>query len=435
MKHFCSLDGLRTFSHSPRLWLFASAVLVRGAGFLSSFLISRLAGPFSLGVYSATVNTAAAVVQPVVGAVSNSSTLSAVSVDRLGLRRLLMVYLYRVALALLALGVVLLCILDFSGFGGQASGKRAGVWAGLLFLAGFAVMAGSLFTSLASGLLAGAGQFVPLAKVLCGASLLLMFCAYPVVIHEGLRGALVLAILSSCLPAALALALVIKLGLRFPGDATMTWEVAWQESSRHLRASLPSMGALALNSATNWFCTIYLVERIYGPTSVAVIAVGTQWLTLTLMPVTSWGGMVLNELLTADAKIRRNVTSHVVMRLIIRNLVVTAAVAGPMGIASGLIAKSYGLQSHGLPLVLWINVAISLIASVINVMERLFICQDRQIVWLILSAIGLFVQAMVTIALIDRGLWSVPLSIVLANALTLLLAILWGRAPKTRSDA
>ena len=410
-------------------------MLMRGAGFLSSFLISRLVGPFSLGVYSATVNTAAAVVQPVLGVVSNSSTLSAVSVDRLGLRRLLMVYLCRIALALLALGVVLLCMLDFSGLGGQDSEKRAGVWAGLLFLAGFAVMAGSLFTSVASGLLAGAGQFVPLARVLCSASLLLMFCACPVVIHGGLRGALVLAILSSCLPATLALILVIKLGLRFPGDASMTWEVAWQESSGHLKASLPSMVALALNSSTNWFCTIYLVERIYGPTSVAVIAIGMQWLTLTLMPVTSWGGMALNELLTANAKIGRGVTSRVVARLIMRNLAVTAAVAGSMGIASGLIAKSYGLQSDGLPLVLWINVAISLIVSVINVMERLFICQDRQIVWLILSAIGLFARAMVTIALLDRGLWSVPLGIALGNALTLLLAILWGRAPKARRDA
>jgi hypothetical protein len=346
-----------------------------------------------------------------------------------------MVYLCRVAVALMALGFVLFYVLDFSGWGGQASEKREGVWPALLFLAGFAVMAGGLFTSLSSGLLAGAGQFVPLAKVLCGASLLFMFCAYPVVIHGGLGGALVLAILSSCVPAALALILVLKLGPRFPGDAAMTWGVAWQEGSRHLKASLPGMAALALNSATNWFCTIYLVERIYGPTSVAVIAVGTQWLTLTLMPVTSWGGMALNELLTAKAKVRAAVPTRVVTHLIIRNLTVTAAVAGSMGIASGLIAKLYGLQSYGLPLVLWINVAISLIASVINVMERLFICQDRQIVWLFLSTVGLFAQAMVTIALIDRGLWSVPLGIVLANAVTLLLAILWRCAPRARRGA
>jgi hypothetical protein len=245
----------------------------------------------------------------------------------------------------------------------------------------------------------------------------------------------VLAILSSCLPAALALILVIKVGLRFPGDATMTWEVAWQESSRHVKASLPGMAALALNSATNWFCAIYLVQRIYGPTSVAVIAVGTQWLTLTLMPVTSWGGMALNELLTANAKVRTGVPGRVVTRLIIRNLAVTALVAGSMGIAADLIAKLYRLQSHGLSLVLWINVAISLIASVINVMERLFICQDRQIVWLVLSAVGLFAQAVATIALIDRGLWSVPLGIALANALTLLLAILWRCGPTAKRVA
>src|SRR6218665_2870913 len=86
---------------SPRLWLFMSALLMRGAGFLASFMVARWAGPAALGMYSATVNTAGAVVQPVLGAVTNGSTLSAgAAVHTLGLRRLLRAYLGWIALAL-----------------------------------------------------------------------------------------------------------------------------------------------------------------------------------------------------------------------------------------------------------------------------------------------------------------------------------------------
>ncbi len=54
--------------------LFAS-LSTRGAGFLISLLIARLAGASALGVYSALVNTVASVTTPFTQVLTNNATL------------------------------------------------------------------------------------------------------------------------------------------------------------------------------------------------------------------------------------------------------------------------------------------------------------------------------------------------------------------------
>lgn len=416
--------------------MFLSALLMRGSGFLASFMVARWVGPSALGVYSATVNTAGAVVQPVLGAVSNGSTLSAgASVRDLGLRRLLKAYLGWIGLALLVLTLVLYQSMKVSDLLDPGAHPGLQLSSVLLIMAGAAVMGGTLLTAAASGLLAGAGQFLPLAKVLSVAAALLMLLSYPAVAWGGLNGALVLAAFTACLPALLAVGLVHRLGRELPGSQQPDGS-AWRESRRHLVASSPSVVAWSLNSAVNWACTIYLVQASYGAEGVAVVAVGTQWLTLMLMPVTSWGAMVLKELLVArEARDHRPVGWRVVSRLVWRNLAVTAVVTIVVGVLAGLIARAYGLKAQGLQVILWVNTLSALTAAITNVLERLFVCEERQVDWMVISALGLAVQLAVTWAVIDLGLWVVPAGAVLANVVIGMFALFWRRLWPLRGRA
>ncbi len=436
MQHGSWFAKAMVLTQSPRLWVLASALLMRGAGFLASFMVARWAGPAALGLYSATVNTAGAVVQPVLGVITNGTTLSAgASVHSLGLRRLLNAYLLWVSLALLVLGLVLYQSLKVSGLFEPHGHPNLPVPLSLLVLTGVAVMAGSLLTAAASGLMAGAGQFLPLAKVLSAAAVLLMLMSYPAVAIGGLDGALALACFSACLPALLAMSVVYRLGRRFPGSLLHVQESAWQESRRHLAASAPTVVAGTLNSAVNWVCTIYLVQSIYGAVGVAVVAVGTQWLTLMLMPVTSWGPMVLKEMLAERDTRSRAIGWRLLSRLISRNLLVTVGVTAVVGVLASVIARAYNLDQHGLQVILWVSIVSALTAAVTNVLERLFVCEDRQLAWMVISGLGLVLQLAVTWAFIGRGLWVVPAGGVLSNVVIGMLAVFWRQAWPLRGHA
>lgn len=407
-----------------------SALLMRGAGFLSSLMVARWAGPVALGLYSATVNTASSVSQAALGVVGNGATLSSgLSMSELGLRRLLWAYLGWVCLAFGALMGILYWALSVSGVLEHASSHA--VTPALLVVVGGGVMAGSLVVATVSGLLAGAGQFLAHARVMSMAALLLMASAWPAVTIGGLPGALGLAGLTALVPALLSLWLTLRLASQFTARSDSSVP-AWRTSGHHLLAGLPNAVAMTLNAGINWVCTIYLTQHAHGTAGVAVVAVSNQWLTLMLMPASSWGGMVMKELLADHPPGSTRVHWAILGRVVRRNTLVTCGVGGAVALCSGLITDLYGLRDHALQAMILVNVLSAIVSALSTVLERLFVCQSRQFAWLLISTVGLVVQLLVTYWGIRTSISWVPLGVVISNALIAALALWWLRLGASR---
>lgn len=414
---------------NARLWLVLGALLARGVGFIASFVIGRLAGASALGMYSAAVNTSGSVSLAGVGVLANATTVHAGEAgSSFSLRRLLLAYLGWIALALAVMLPVLHAALKAAGMFDQARGLAvAPVW---LFAVSAAVIFGTLVTTAVTGLLTGAGVHLANARVQSFTALLLMALAAPVVYWGGLKGALFFAAVTACLPASLALALAWHRGAAtFIGDSQ--GRSAWAVSGAHLRASAPNAVALLSTAWVAWLCTIYLTQHAHGVAGVAAVAVANQWLTIMLMPATSWGGVLIKELMAHHRHGSRAVDWRVVGRMARHNLLVTGGIAVVVAMAADLIAHAYGLVGLSLREMIWINASAAALATVLAVPERVLVCQGRQGVWLCVSWVGLAFQWGVVWCFVGHALWVVPLAALVMQAVMLALVLGWLRFTAT----
>ena len=397
------------------LMLFASFA-TRGAGFLTSLLIARLAGAAALGVYSTLVYTSAAVATPFAQVLTNNSTVlgaaggSDESAHHISHARAS----FMLALMLAALSALAFVLLYKFLLNDEASQSP-------VFLAvGVCVVIGQIIGGVGLGFLYRAGEFAHAARISAGMAIAVSLLAYPGIYTFGLNGALTLLLVASLLPAALMGAKVLtkKHTAAHPLDAG---PIAWKTvSSRFVRA-WPSVAAATVNNFVNWLCTIYLVQSAFGAVGVGVVAVAVQWLNLLLIPATSWGGVSLKALSDAIASGKKEVAWHTATGLIRKNLLVTFVLAGSIALGSGLIARAYGLHDTDFALLIRLNAICALVASINNIFERFLLALDRQGWWFAFSLASVLLQASLTYLLIEKGLWVSPIGALAGSLLLCLL--------------
>lgn len=405
------------------------ALSTRGAGFVASFSLARFAGSTPLALYLATVVAASVVSTPLAQVLFNGGLLSATSAPTATWAR----GLFRVVLGMAVLGalpLVLIFVAMHSQVVNEASqlAARDVAW---LWVAGVGAVCGQVLTQALTGLLNGLGAQLPTARVTACLSTLLMPLSVPAVWWLGLQGAWIMLLLSSWLPVLVLGALVLRWlqrGWRAVEAADATAATAADDPAhamwQQVRAGWPNAVALMAAGAAGWLCSIYLVQRHQGAAGVAVLGVATQWMTLILMPATSWGGVVLREL--AEARLRsdaRSALGPTLRRLMVRNVLVTLAVAAVVLAASGWLERAYRLDGAGLPALLAVSVLASLVLSANGVLERALITWDRQWALMLISFAGLAAQVACTVIWVERSVqavqWGLMLSAIVSSGLML----------------
>lgn len=405
------------------------ALSTRGAGFVASFSLARFAGATPLALYLATVVAASVVSTPLAQVLFNGGLLSATSAPTATWAR----GLFRVVLGMAVLGalpLVLIFVAMHSQVVNEASqlAARDVAW---LWVAGVGAVCGQVLTQALTGLLNGLGAQLPTARVTACLSTLLMPLSVPAVWWLGLQGAWIMLLLSSWLPVLVLGALVLRWlqrGWRAVEAADATAATAADDPAhamwQQVRSGWPNAVALMAAGAAGWLCSIYLVQRHQGAAGVAVLGVATQWMTLILMPATSWGGVVLREL--AEARLRsdaRSALGPILRRLMVRNVLVTLAVAAVVLAASGWLERAYRLDGAGLPALLAVSVLASLVLSANGVLERALITWDRQWALMLISFAGLAAQVACTVIWVERSVqavqWGLMLSAIVSSGLML----------------
>ncbi len=183
--------------------------------------------------------------------------------------------------------------------------------------------------------------------------------------------------------------------------------------------------------ATNlvgWFCSIYLVQETLGVQAMAVLAVANQWLTLSLMPATSWGGLILKEMadLSLSEEGRRRMVI-VVRDQALRNVGVTFLVAGGVLLASPWLESAYRLDGLGLTVLIAVSGLAALAMSVTVVIQNAMISLNKQWEWMMCALAGLGGQAVVSWFGVAHGAWSVQLGLMISALLSGVLALFWAR--------
>ena len=394
-----------------------ASLTARGAGFLISLLIARLAGASALGTYSALVNTASAVATPYTGVLGNNSTLFGTEDSRSGATNFRMHARasFSLALALSALSAAALILLYVFALEDEASRSPP------LLAAGVLVVFGQVVGAVSAGFLYGAGEFKFASRISVLVALAVCLGAYPAIQHFGLHGAIVLLLLTSLLPPTMMGARVLAKN----GPLTHAREVksrAWHEVRLRFVRSWPSVTASAFNTGVSWVCTIYLVQSVFGSAGVGVVAVASQWLNLMLLPATSWSGVSLKTLSDAIASGNERTAWRASAGLLGKNLMVTLALAGSIALAAGAIAQAYSMTESDVALLIWVNAASAIVASVTNVFERFLLALDRQAWWLVFSLASLLGQAVVTFLFIANGLWVVAIAGLVSGIILCLLS-------------
>lgn len=409
----------------PRFWTLFSTLCARGVGFVTSFALARLAGAQWLGAYSAVLNTASAVTSPFAQVLANNATLAAAHAHRVG-----PVSFRSHAKGHLLLGAGLslpACFLLAWLLRSTRGEASSGVWE-MMLVTGWCVAAGQVLAGVILGFYQGAGHFLAAARVTAVVAACMGVVAIPAVWFGGVGGALLIASVVALLPALLLGVGLFwfrdwKAGEASPPTLQRGGRKPLHEALWRLWRALPSVGAMAINAAVNWACTIYLVRSGHGLAGVGVVAVAIQWSTLLLMPATSWGGLTLKALTDSVAAGSRVQVREVVRRQIVKNVMTTGVMALVLGLGSGLIARAYGLRETDLWLLLCVNAVAATVASANNVFERLLLCLDAQQRWLAQSVVAFGVQVAFTASLIHLGLVVVPLGVLLAGITQALLCM------------
>lgn len=402
---------------SPRAWAFAGALCTRGAGFIASFSLARYAGPSVLALYISTVITLSAVTLPLAQVLFNGGLMAATRAPSAAwAARLLRANALLGALWLLPLGA-----LAVSMHGGMASRLVHSLdasWWGLL-IGAFSCGAGQVVLFMLNGALNGLGAQLQAARLVALVALATMLLSYPVVRTWGLNGAWLVLTLNAWLPAVLLWRLHarhLKTGWRpavegTENEATPPWLVARSE----LRNGLPQAGAVMATNLVGWFCSIFLVQEVLGVQAMAVLAVANQWLTLSLMPATSWGGLILKELadLRLTAEGRRKMAASV-RKQVSRNLVVTLLVAGGVVLASPWLEVAYRLEGMGLSTLMLVSGVAALAMAAASVVQNALVSVNRQWQWMLCAFAGLFVQVLCTWLGVAHAVWSVQVGLMAA---------------------
>jgi O-antigen/teichoic acid export membrane protein len=401
----------------PRLWILLASLATRGAGFLTSLLISRLVGVSALGVYSAMVNTASLVATPFAQVMANNATV----LGAVGERSDPEVYReharasFLLAFGLAGLSGVAFVLLYVFVLGGIATHSAVLVGVGLC------VVAGQIIGSVSLGFLYGAGEFMLASRISFLVALIACPLSYPIISSYGLGGGLALLLLITLVPPVLMATKVLVHTLGKAENQGGYRRVAIVAVRSHFRRALSTIATITINSGTNWFLTIYLVQAFYGAAGVGVFAVAGQWLNLMLIPTTSWGGVAVKSLSDAVATGDSKIMWHVAFGLMRKNLIVTLALTCAISMAAGFIARAYGLVDTEVVALIWINAGCALIGAVNNIFERFLLVLDRQTWWLAFSLISFVVQACFTVLLISSGLWVVAAGVFLAGLTSSLL--------------
>lgn len=434
MSHLAVMeDRIRSLWASPRAWAFAGALCTRGAGFIASFSLARYAGPTVLALYISTVITLAAVTLPLAQVMSNGGLMAATRAPtRDWALRLLAANAGLAVLCLLPLAAV--AVVMHGGMATRLVRELDASWVALL-LGGFSCGAGQVFLFLLNGSLNGLGAQLQAARTVAVVALLMMAVSYPVVRTWGLNGAWAVLALNTWLPAFLLWRLhrrhllhTWSPQLAVTEEEEKTISTPWQAASAEARRGVPQAAAVMATNLVGWFCSIYLVQETLGVQAMAVLAVANQWLTLSLMPATSWGGLILKEM--ADLRLSeqgRRRLATVVRDQVVRNVSVTFLVAGSVLLASPWLESAYRLDGMGLMTLIAVSGLAALAMSMTVVVQNALISLNKQWEWMMCALAGLGGQAVVSWVGIAHGAWTVQLGLMVSALLSAVLACIWAR--------
>ena len=189
---------------------------------------------------------------------------------------------------------------------------------------------------------------------------------------------------------------------------------------------MPQAGALMAANLAGWFCSIYLVQEMLGVQTMAVLAVANQWLTLILMPATSWSGLILKEMadLSLTTEGRRQMTGKV-RDVMIRNVSVTLLLAVAVVLGSPWLASAYRLDGLGLTTVIAVSAMAALVMSAALVMQNTMITLNKQWEWMACTCVGLLAQLLFTWLCVRHGAWTVQMGLMISALLSGGLALVW----------
>lgn len=396
---------MRALWASSRVWTVLSALAARGVGFLASFFLSREHGAATLALYIALVITAAAVVTPVTQLFSNSATLVGARVHS---SRWLFRYL-RLNLVLTALLTVPLCVLFALLHWAFASRLAEAQHVSPIWLAvvGASLMLGPLWQAVLSGVLNGMGSQASAARLTAMVGVALLPLSYGAVHAWGVRGAWGVLLCSIWAP---VIALIWL--MRVDAWSTLTGddvdpgnESPWMLSRRLVLESLPSVGASVMNGAVSWLCTVKLAELAWGTTGVALLAVTNQWISLVLLPATSWSAVAFGEFAQSHAnRALAGDANRLLRRWVLRNGGVTVLSGVLVFAAMPWIEAAYRLQGQGLAELFAVGAMAAVVLSVHGVLERALICWGAQPVLLVATLAAGLAQTSVTWMNIGSGL-------------------------------
>ncbi len=404
---------------SPRVWATLSNMSNRGVGFIVSLTISRLLNTQSLALYISTVIAAATVATPIVQMLFNAGTVGGARTAPMAwLRRFLRLELMVVALVV----PVLVGVLGAMQWGIAAPlSREVGSSTWWLVVVGVSAIASQLLVAALSGLLNGMNRQLGTYRALAFVSMGTMLLSFPSVWVGGLRGAWLILICNSWIPVALLCLMVLR-ALRGPDEHLVAPGQAdlhdlpdpAGEAWRQIRLCLPNAIGVAASGLAGWLCTIKLVSMYHGAAGVATVAIANQWMTLILVPVTSWGGVQLRELVEARKRSQGGGTVAsgadaesglaVLRRLLTRNLLTTGLLVVVVALGASVLEATYKMQGRGLVELLWISGAVALAATVYGVIESMVIAWERQWLLMRLMFVGLTVQILITLVFIDHSL-------------------------------
>ncbi len=393
---------LASFLGGDRVWSLIGGLSVRASGFIASFVLARVAGAHAVGQYSAVVNTAGTACAPVLSVIPNAATFHAArglhsevgaagllgSASARTLATLTRVYA-RIALAF--------AVVSCAAFAGLYRAIDVTDGAPLLaLLAGCASVLGQIAAGALQGVWFGSGRFRFPSLAAAGVSSLATLAVLPIASLFGAAGALgVLAITALAYP---ALLVVFGRGPQVCADDVASARRAARDI---IMRSTAIMGSTILAGLATWLSSVLLVHAEYGTAGVGLVAIGTQWTTLLVLAVTSWGGVTMKAL---SAPQSRDALRKTVGALLVRHLIVTGIGSVIVSGAAGLIAHAYSADDTPLVTLLRVNAVVALVMSGNNVFERLLFCSGAQSAWVRAVVVGNLVQVTIVVVALSRGL-------------------------------
>lgn len=388
--------------HSPRVWTLAAAVLTRGVGFVASFSLSRIAGAERLALYMALVVTAASIVAPFAQIFFNGATVALAD----GSHQVHQGRFMRAQTGVvLSLAFVLMLVFGLL-YGAEARQAMAmfglsPVW---LVVLGASLVLAPLLQALLTGGLTGLGHQTSAARAValcCGA---LLPWSYPMVWWVGLQGAWGVLLGTLWLPVLCLWLMWRTRASRSTGGATTMVEVS-PLVRRLFIEGLPGAAALLVSGGLVWLCMIKLPQMYWGAGAVAVLAISTQWLNLTLLPATTWSAIATADFAQARGQANRQAALRAELkRWLVRNVGVTALVAIGVLAAMHWIESAYRMQDNTLRAVFVWSAIAALFMAAYGVLERLMMVLGVQHYLLWVALLGGLVQ-------VALAIWWAPLAL------------------------